>query len=64
MFLSVRIFMTGRDNEKKIRSFIDFNDFVIFRLFFDLSSFYLSGVGKSETAYDTDRERKKTYGYL
>ena len=56
--------MTGRDNEKKIRSFIDFNNFVIFRLLFDLSYFYLSGVGKSETAYDTDRKRKKTYGYL
>ena len=56
--------MTGKDNEKEIRSFIDFNDFVIFRLFFDLSYFYLSGAGKSETAYDRDRERKKAYRYL
>ena len=56
--------MTGKDNEKEIRSFIDFNDFVIFRLFFDLSSFYLSWDGKSETAYDRDRERKKAYRYL
>ncbi|QNL96740.1 hypothetical protein [Treponema sp. Marseille-Q4132] len=51
--------MTGKDNEKEIRSFVDFNDFFIFRLFFDLS-----GAGKSETAYDRDRERKKAYRYL
>ena len=56
--------MPGQDNEKEIRSFIDFNNFVIFRLLFDLSYFYLSGVGKSETAYDTDWERKKAYRHL
>ena len=56
--------MTGKDNEKEIRSFIDFNDFVIFRLFFDLSYFYLSAAGKSETTYDTNWERKKAYRHL
>ncbi|MGI5056755.1 hypothetical protein [Treponema socranskii] len=56
--------MTGKDNEKEIRSFIDFNNFVIFRLLFDLSYFYLSWDDKSETAYDTDRGRKKAYRHL